>query len=343
MPILQLAGRDPATLQQTREMIERQLTHMVRLIDDLLDVSRISRGRIELKREEVDVATLVRHAVETVRSPCELKGVDLTVTLPARPMLVDGDPARLLQAIGNLLNNSAKFTERGGKICLTVAREGDQALIRVQDTGIGIAPDQLARIFEMFTQADSSLERSHGGLGIGLTLAKRLIEMHGGTLSASSAGPGKGAEFDIRVPVVDPPPPAPRPQGGRDQEQAPVTPRTILVVDDNRDAADSLALLLKISGHQVHTANDGVEAVERAAEIRPDVILLDIGLPKMNGYEAARLIRGQEVNQGVTLVALTGLGQEKDRRRSLEAGFDAHMIKPVSLADLTKLLAGSDR
>ena len=336
MSILQVAGREAESWTQTREMMERQLSHMVRLIDDLLDVSRISQDKLELKQERVNLTQLLRHAVETNRPQCERHGLELTLTLPARPLYVKGDMGRLAQAVNNLLNNSCKYTERSGRIRLTLEREGGEAVIRVQDTGVGIAADQLPRIFEMFVQVDGSIDRSQGGLGIGLTLSKRLVEMHGGRLTASSPGLGLGAEFAIHLPIVEP---APQAQGnGGDPAAAPVVPRCILVVDDNQDAADSLALLLKISGHKVHTAKDGVEAVERAGTIDPDVILLDIGLPKMNGYEAAREIRKQPREKRLLLVALTGWGQEKDKQLSKEAGFDAHVIKPVSLAALTKVL-----
>ena len=271
---------------------------------------------------------------------CESLGHELTVTLPRNPVYVHGDPIRLAQVVGNLLNNACKFTDKGGRIWLTVEQEGEQAVIRVRDTGIGIAADQLGRIFEMFAQVDTSLESSRSGLGLGLTLVKNLVEMHGGTVEARSAGVGQGSEFVVRLPLLSGPLPA-LPREPAVVQPVSTVPRRILVVDDNRDSADSLAMLLKLTGHDVHTAHDGLEAVEAAATLQPDVILLDIGMPRLNGYEAARRIREQQRHKGLTLVALTGWGQEEDRRRSEEAGFDSHLVKPVDLAALTKLLAES--
>ena len=238
--------------------------------------------------------------------------------------------------MGNLLNNASKFTGRGGRIRLTVEREGTQVVIRVQDSGIGIRADQLSRIFEMFMQVDTSLERAQGGLGIGLALAKRLVEMHDGTIEAHSGGLAQGAVFVVRLPVLTAPPSAsPEPAG---LKQAVTVRRRILVVDDNRDAADSLAILLQMSGHDVHTVHDGLEAVEAAAKLQPDVIVLDIGLPTLNGYEAARRIRQQQGSKEPVLVALTGWGQDGDKRRSQEAGFDFHLVKPIDASALEKLL-----
>jgi CheY-like chemotaxis protein len=265
---------------------------------------------------------------------------ELTLTLPPQPVYLNADPARLAQAVGNLLINACKFTARAGHIWLSVAvadREGQQpqAVIRVRDTGIGIAADQIPRIFELFTQVDMSLERVHGGLGVGLALVKRLIEMHEGTVEARSAGPGLGSEFIVQLPVLSEPfSAASPPQPG--SRTAPLA-RRILVVDDNRDSADSLALLLRLSGHDIHTVYDGVAAVTAAAQLQPDVILLDIGLPGLNGYDAARQIRERR-GRDVLLGALTGWGQEEDRSRSELAGFDAHLVKPVDYAELTRLL-----
>jgi CheY-like chemotaxis protein len=242
--------------------------------------------------------------------------------------------------VGNLLNNASKFTGKGGHIGLTVDREGKLAVIRVQDSGIGIAADQLPHIFDMFMQVDTSLERSTTGLGLGLSLVKSLVERHEGTVEARSAGLGQGSEFVVRLPIfADAPEPPPKPTGS---EPTPTTARRILVVDDNRDSATSLAMLLKLTGHQTHTAYDGLEAVEAAATYRPDVVLLDIGLPKLNGYEAARRIRELLGGDNTMLVALTGWGQDEDRQRSNEAGFNAHLVKPVDFAALTKLLAEPD-
>ncbi|MGH8615740.1 MAG: ATP-binding response regulator, partial [Gammaproteobacteria bacterium] len=310
---------------------------MVRLVDDLLDVSRISRGKIELRRERIELASAVHHAVEAAQPLCERMNHELTVTLPPKPIYLNADPIRLAQVVGNLLTNAGKFTERGGHIWLTVEQESEQAVIRVRDTGIGIAAEQLLRIFEVFTQLDTSLARPQSGLGIGLTLVKNLVELHGGTVAAHSAGVGQGSEFVVRLPIlVETLQPPPEPFAS---EPATTMARRILVVDDNRDAAESLAMLLKLAGHQTHTAHDGLEAVEAAAAFRAEVILLDIGLPKLNGFETARKIREQPWGQGIVLVAVTGWGQEEDRRRSEEAGFDAHLVKPVDYATLTKLLA----
>jgi signal transduction histidine kinase len=336
--ILRRSGGDQQKINPVTEMMQRQVGQMVRLVDDLLDVSRINRGEIELRREPVELASIVHNAVEAVRPLCQSLDHELTVTLPPQPMYVIADPGRLAQVVGNLLNNACKYTEKGGRIRLSVEREGKQALIRVQDTGIGIAAEQLPRVFEMFMQADTSFERSRHGLGVGLTLVKNVVEMHDGTVEARSAGVGQGSEFVVRLPLLSAPvPPLPREPSG--SNPVATVPRRILIVDDDRDSADSLAMLLKATDHEVHIAHDGLEAVEEAATFQPHVILLDIGLPRLNGYEAARRIREQQRHKGVTLVALTGWGQEEDRRRSAAAGFDAHMIKPVDFAALTKLLA----
>lgn len=335
--ILRRNEGDAQTTRSASEILDRQVGHMIRQVDDLLDVSRISRGKIELRKERAELAPVVKHAVETTRPLCESLRHELSVTLPPRPIFLIGDPIRLAQVVGNLLNNACKFTDRGGRIWLAVEVEGDQAVIRVRDTGIGLAKDQLGQIFELFAQVDNSLERARDGLGLGLTLVKKLVEMHDGTVEAHSAGPGQGSEFVVRLPLLreSSPPPPREPSGVRPEA---MVSRRILVVDDNRDSANSLALLLQMLGHTVDTAHDGLEAVERAATFRGDVILLDIGMPRLNGYEAARRIREQR-QKGLKLVALTGWGQEEDRRRSAEAGFDAHLVKPVDLAALTKLLA----
>jgi len=318
-------------------MMERQVGQMVRLVDDLLDVSRISRGKIELRRGRIELASAVHHSVEAIQPQCESMDHALTVTLPPEPIFLNADPTRLAQVMGNLLNNAGKFTDRGGQIWLTVEREGKDAAIRVRDNGIGITADQLPLIFEMFVQLDTSRARSVSGLGIGLTLVKTLVEMHDGTVEVHSAGVGQGSEFTVRLPILAdagelPPEPTVN-------EPTPLTARRILVVDDKRDSATSLAILLNLTGHKTHIAHDGLEAVEAAATFRPEVILLDIGLPKLNGYEACRQIRQQPWGKDIVIVALTGWGQDEDRRKSQEAGFDGHLIKPVEHAVLTKLLA----
>jgi signal transduction histidine kinase/CheY-like chemotaxis protein len=337
MEILRHSGGDEQKVKRVTEMMQRQVGQMVHLVDDLLDVSRISQDKIELRREPIELASVVQHAVEAARPDYERMNHELTVTLPSQPTYLNADPIRLAQVVGNLLSNACKFTAKGGRIRLTVEQVGQQAVIRVQDTGIGMAAEQLLRIFDMFAQVDTSLERSRAGLGIGLTLVKKLVEMHGGTVEARSAGVGQGSEFVVRLPVLSRPlPPLPREPSG--VKPVATVERRILVVDDNPDAADSLAVLLKLSGHEVHVAHDGLEAVEAAAKFQPDVILLDIGLPRLNGYEAARRIRNQQRDRSVILVALTGWGQDEDRRRSEEAGFDAHMVKPVDPAALSNLL-----
>ncbi|MGH8490362.1 MAG: CheR family methyltransferase, partial [Gammaproteobacteria bacterium] len=285
-------------------MMERQLGQMVRLVDDLLDVSRISRGKIELRRERSELASAVHHAVEAARPLCERMDHEMTVTLPPEPVYLNADPIRLTQVVGNLLNNAGKFTERGGRIGVTVEREDGEAVVRVRDTGIGITAEELPRIFEMFTQLDTSLERSRSGLGIGLALAKNLVELHGGTVEVHSAGLGQGSEFRVRLPIVVETPELPPEPTAR--APTPMTARRILVVDDNRDSAESLTMLLNLTGYETHTAYDGLDAVEAAATFRPDVILLDIGLPKLNGFEAARKIREQQSDKSLVLVALTG-------------------------------------
>jgi PAS domain S-box-containing protein len=344
LQVMRLAGGDPATAERSREMIERQLRQMVRLVDDLMDVSRISRGKLQLRTERVSLASVVNAAVETCRPLLSAKRQDLCVTLPEEEVLVEADPTRLAQVVLNLLNNAAKYTDEGGSIRLAAEQRGAEAVVTVKDTGIGISPQMLPRIFEMFTQVDHTLERSQGGLGIGLTLVKRLVELHGGTVEARSDGLGRGCEFVVRVPLAAAGPQAAPPDESSGGEASTTrAERRILVVDDNRDAVDSLGMLLKVMGHTVRTAYDGLEAVDAAATFKPELVLLDIGLPRLNGYEAARRIRELADGKGVLLVALTGWGQEEDRRRSKDAGFDHHLVKPVDPAELQRLLAGLAR
>ena len=338
LQIMRLTGGNVQAVASTSEMMERQVGQMVRLVDDLLDVSRISRGKIELRRGRIELASAVNHAVEAIRSLVQSMEHDLIVTLPPQPMYLNADPTRLAQVVGNLLNNACKFTDKGGRISLTVEREGQQAVIRVRDNGIGIAAEQLPLIFNMFMQIDTSLERSVSGLGIGLMLVKNLVEMHDGTVEVYSAGVGHGSEFVVRLPIMLE---APSPLPPEPIVSETTTARRILIVDDNRDAAASLAMLLKITGHETHIANDGLEAVEAVATFRPEIVLLDIGLPKLNGYEACRRIREQPWGKNIVIVALTGWGQEEDREKSKNAGFDGHMVKPLDFAALTKLLAES--
>jgi nitrogen-specific signal transduction histidine kinase len=337
LQILRVKGGDE-TVRSVSETMDRQVGQLVRMVDDLLDVNRITRGKIELRTHRVELAPIVQHAVEAVRPICENRGHDLSVTLPQHPLYLDADPARLAQVLSNLLNNACKFTNNGGRITLTAEEQAEQVVIRVKDNGIGISADQLPRIFTMFVQADTSLERSVSGLGIGLTLVKNLVEMHGGTVEALSEGIGRGSEFVVCLPIsvatFEPQLPAPT-----ELKPATTVSRRILVVDDNRDSAKTLAMLLDVTGHQTQIAFDGLEAVAAAETFRPEVVLLDIGLPKLNGYETAITIREQPWGKDMLLVALTGWGQDDDRQKSKDAGFDAHLVKPVEHSVLAKLLA----
>ncbi len=277
--------------------MERQLEQMVRLVDDLLDVSRISRNKLELRKERVELAKVIESAVETSRPLVEQQGHRLTVALPPGPLFLDADLTRLAQAFLNLLNNAAKYTEPGGRIWLTAERQGSDVVVAVRDTGVGIPRDKLPGVFELFSQVEGTLSRSQGGLGIGLSLVRRLVELHGGSIAAHSEGPGRGSTFTVRLPVLIE---SPRPagEGGRREEAAPTSSLRILVVDDNRDSADSLGMMLRLLGNDIQTAYDGVEAVAAADTFRPQVVLLDIGLPRQNGYEACRHIREQAWGRG---------------------------------------------
>jgi CheY-like chemotaxis protein len=319
--------------------MDRQLSHMVRLIDDLLDVSRISQRKMELRRSRVRLADVISSAVETTRPALEAAGHKLTVSLPPEPVHLDADLTRLAQVFGNLLNNSAKYTERGGRIWLTATREDDQAVVTVQDTGIGIPAHALPKIFDMFSQVDRSIERSTGGLGLGLALVKGLVEMHGGTVEAASPGQDRGSTFTVRLPVLKDRTDSPSGVSDEGWPSPSGTKRRILVVDDNRDAASSMAMILKLQGDEVRCAHDGIEAVELAEEFRPQVILMDVAMPKLNGYEATRRIRERPWGRDVIVIALTGWGQEVDRTQSREAGCDAHLLKPVDLPELERLLS----
>jgi two-component system CheB/CheR fusion protein len=326
-------------VQWVREIIDRQVHQMTRLVDDLLDVSRISRGKVEMRKERTDLIAVINYALEASKPLIEKWGHELIVRLTPGPVSLEGDPARLAQVLSNLLNNAAKYTEQGGKISVAVECEGRVAVIRIKDTGIGIPPDMLPRIFDMFMQLDRSLERARGGLGIGLSLVQKLVNLHGGTVTAFSDGPGQGSEFVVRLPLVDECPPDDQAESvPAKQADAKTRSWRILVVDDNKDAADSLGMLLKIMGNDVQIAYDGQQAVETAAGFGPQLVLMDIGLPKLNGYEAARRIRELPGGRDVMLVALTGWGQDEVRLRSKDAGFDRHMTKPIESAVLEELL-----
>jgi PAS domain S-box-containing protein len=340
--VLRLKGSDAPETRWSREVIDRQVAHMTRLIDDLLDISRITRNKLDLRKERVEMAEVVSEAVETSRPLIEQCGLHLAVRLPPEPIYLDADLVRLSQVLTNLLTNAAKWTDPGGHIWLTVERQGPDVVVRIKDTGVGIPAENLPRLFEMFFQVDRALERSQGGLGIGLSLVRRLVELHGGSVQAHSAGRGKGSEFTVRLPALAEEPQAQPLQEATDSGATKAkTARRILVVDDLPDNADSLALLLRLGGNEVQTAYDGLAALEAAERFRPDVVLLDIRMPKLNGYDACRRIREQPWGKDMVLIALTGWGQEEDQRRTEEAGFDSHLVKPVDPAALNKLLADS--
>jgi PAS domain S-box-containing protein len=338
LQVMKLAGDNPKQREQARTMMERQLQHLVRLVDDLLDLNRISRGMTELRKERIPLTAVVTSALETCEPIIKQQNDELTVTLPDEPLYVEADKTRLAQVISNLVSNAVKYSDSGSRIWLTVQREANKAIIRVKDVGVGIPAHLLPKVFDMFMQVDRSLEKTQGGLGIGLTIVKRLVEMHGGTVEARSEGPGKGSEFIIRLPIIQPPAQE-RTGGGERQPFRQMARYRILVADDNVDSASSLAMVLTLLGHEVRTAHDGLEAVEAAAAFRPDAILLDIGMPKLNGYDACRRIREQPWGKDAAIFALTGWGQEEDKRRSQEAGFSDHLVKPVELAALEKLLS----
>jgi signal transduction histidine kinase len=338
---LQLMRMDPSEprLQWAQEVIHRQLVSLTRLVDDLLDVSRITRGKITLSRQPLDIATLINQAIETIEPLVLEREQQLALRVPPEPMQVDGDPTRLTQALANVLGNAAKYTERGGRIDLICTRRGTDVEIRVRDNGIGIPAELLPRIFDLFTQLDRRSDQAHSGLGIGLALVRRLLEMHGGTISALSEGAGTGSEFVICLPLLAET--AVRTEAENDAQHidVPAIPRRILVADDNADALESLATVLRLRGHEVFSASNGAIALETAGRHVPEVALLDIGMPLLDGYEVARRIRAQEWGKAMTLVALTGWGQDADRRRSREAGFDTHLVKPLDLDQLSNLLA----
>jgi PAS domain S-box-containing protein len=336
--ILALRGDDPEVVAQSTELMDRQVHQLTRLVDDLLEVSRAGRGKISLQKAPVDLAEVVATAVETSRPLIEAHRHILTVSLPDSPARVEADAARLTQAISNLLNNAAKYTEDGGRIELIAELVDGDVALRVRDNGIGIAPEMLPHVFDMFAQIEGKTDRSHGGLGIGLTLARRLVEMHGGRIEARSGGMGKGSEFLIRLPALaEPAPEFAQDHAGDSSARAASGSRRVLVVDDNEDSAESLAILLRLQGHEVRLAYDGEKALEEAQSFQPELIFLDLDLPKMDGYEVARRLR--PAMKGVTLVAMTGYGQEEDRQRTQEAGFNLHLVKPVDFDRLEELLS----
>ena len=324
-------------LTYARDVVDRQVRHLARLVGDLLDVSRVTLGKVQLAKERVDLATVIARAVETSRPLIDARGHRLTISIPPRAAPVEADPIRLAQVIGNLLTNAAKYTDPGGEISVALERQAEEAVIRVRDTGMGISADLLPQVFDLFIQGERSLARSEGGLGLGLTLVRRLVELHGGTVEASSEGTGKGSEFTVRLPA-----PAGQHAGEseavRDDRPRHGARRNVLIVEDNIDAAQTLAMLLNLAGHQAQIAFSGDEAMDKARALRPEVVLLDIGLPGMSGYSVARQLRAEPGFAGTILIAMTGYSQEEDRRRSREAGFNHHLVKPVKLEVLKELL-----
>jgi signal transduction histidine kinase len=318
-----------------RDIIERQAVHMTRMVDDLLEVGRITHGELQLRMEPVELAAAVRWAVEAAQPAFQQAGVALAVELPPAPLYLEADPTRLVQILSNLLGNAAKFTPRGGHAWLTARRDAAWIEIRVRDDGIGIDARQLPRLFQMFSQATPALERSSGGLGIGLALVRGLVERHGGSVEAKSEGAGRGAEFIVRLPASE----APGRAHAREEKEASIPQRRILLADDNRDAADSLAVVLQDMGHEVRVAYDGEEALAAGAEFRPDAVILDIGMPRINGYEVASRARESPWGRRAKLIALTGWGQQRDKTLAAQAGFDHHLTKPVDAATLEALLS----
>ena len=335
LEVLKHSGYNGEVVKQAHDTIERQLAQLVRLVDDLLDLNRITYDRLELRRSDVELAMVVQQAVEVARPLIDAAGQKLTIDLPDEAIYLNADRARLAQVFGNLLNNSCKYTRPNGAISLSARRNGNnEVLVSVRDDGAGIPPDKIDSIFDMFMQVDRSSDRSQSGLGIGLTLVKRLVEMHGGSIEARSAGEGQGSEFVVQLPMIDKP--AVVSSRVSDVAAEPASQRRILIVDDNVDSADSLAMLLEITGNQTYLAHDGVEAIESIEKYRPEVVLLDIGLPKLDGHEVCRRVREQPWGKDIRIIALTGWGQDDDRRKSEEAGFNGHLVKPV---DYDKLLA----
>jgi len=341
LEILKRVGREGEPARQAIDTMDRQLGQMVRLVDDLLDLERITHNRLELRNARIELAPVIHQAVQTARTLAESSGHEMQVIVPAEPIYLHADAVRLTQVFGNLLNNACKYTEPGGKIRLTAERQGGEAVVSVRDTGTGIPPDKLDSIFDMFAQVDRPLERSRGGLGIGLTLVKQLVHMHGGSIEARSPGEGKGSEFIVRLPTIvhEAGAAAERPAALREPARA----CRVLIVDDNVDAAASLVMLLEIAGNEAWMVHDGAEALNAVAARRPELVLLDIGLPVLSGYEVCRRLREQSWGRDMQVIALTGWGQEEDRRKSLEAGFDGHLVKPVDYPALMALLASVRR
>jgi two-component system, chemotaxis family, CheB/CheR fusion protein len=341
--IMQSSRADEPVAEKSLEIMERQIDHMVRLVDDLLDVSRISLGKLELRREEIDLAVVLKHALEASQPIIDSFGHQMLIEVPDQKMPVNADPIRLAQVFSNLLINAAKYTKPGGHIGFTIAVVDKQVSVSVKDDGVGIDPEMLDQVFEMFAQIGPSLDKTQGGLGLGLSIAKELIFMHGGSIEASSKGPGLGSEFVVRLPLSTPRVEAHRSANTGSDLGSQTFPCRVLVVDDNVDSAESLSLLLDMMGNETVMAHDGQAAIETAKKFTPDIALLDIGLPGISGYEVAAILRKMPELEHTLLVALTGWGQEEDRRRSIDAGFDHHLTKPAAVADLKKLLSSWDK
>lgn len=338
LAVQRLAPGDIEVIRSTRELMERQLAQMVRLIDDLLDLSRLSRGLVELRRERLSLAGALANAVETSRPLIEQSGHQLTVTLPGEELIVDADATRIVQVFVNLLNNAAKFTPAGGKIALQLSREGQNALVAVRDNGIGLPPEMLQRVFDMFTQVQRSHAQVGGGLGIGLTLVRQLVERHGGRIEARSSGPGLGSEFLVHLPLASPGALAPATGGAANASRdAPSTGLRVLVADDNIDAAASLVMILSMSGHETRTVHDGQQALSVGREFRPHAMVLDIAMPRLDGHAVCRQLRSEPWGKDLLLVAVSGWGQAEDRQQSREAGFDHHLVKPIEFEALDRL------
>jgi CheY-like chemotaxis protein len=335
--IMSVSKESAPQISWARDVIERQTAQLTRLVDDLLDVSRITRGKLRLQVAPMNLAAAIQRALESSRPLLDKRGHHVHLALPKEKLLVHGDVTRITQVVVNLLNNAAKYTPEGGDVWVKVAPEGEDAVVRVRDNGTGIAPELIENVFDLFAQGERTLDRSEGGLGIGLTLARRIVTMHGGSISAHSEGPGKGSEFVVRLPRLDPEAWESGPTGNLERRGA-GGKRAILIVDDNRDAAESAAMLLRMAGHDVRIEHDGATAIARATASIPDVMLLDIGLPDMDGYEVANRVRALPGGQAVHILAMTGYGQEADRRRSRESGFNGHLLKPVMPADLFALV-----
>jgi PAS domain S-box-containing protein len=338
LDLLKYAGDDLETIEETRGVMEQQLGQMIRLIDDLLEVSRLNQGKLRLRKERMDLSAAVRSAVQSIQPMIDEAGQSLTVDVPDEPVTLFADPVRISQVVANLLSNASKYSEPGDRIFVTVSRQGDEGMVSVRDEGIGISPVHLPRLFEMFSQVDSTLERSKGGLGIGLALVRGLVDVHQGSVTAHSDGPGAGSQFVVALPLARSAERAAESTGAEGEAGRPSKCR-ILVADDNKVAVNILSKALTLLGHEVCTAYDGVEALEKAEAFQPRLALLDIGMPRMNGYEAARQIRAQAWGQEMALVAVTGWGQDEDKRRAAEAGFDRHVTKPIEMETIRSLVS----